>query len=208
MKTKGRARRQVLAALAPDAEIIVDVGADHGHVAHALGAIATERMPGRAGRPDLRWVIADGLRPFRRVDVAIVAGMGAHTIARILQAGPRPRVAVLHAQDDPSALRRWLAGHQWTIDAERLAPEANRFAEVIRAIPGVERATGVALELGPRLLVEGDPHLVAHLHQLLGHHRRIAAATSGRAPSIHSEAVARIAHLERALAHWTATEAL
>lgn len=200
MKRNGLARRRVLAALCPEAEVIVDVGADHGHVASMIGGIATERQPHRAGRSDVRWVIADGLRPFRRVDVAIIAGMGARTIARILEAGPTPEVVVLHTPDDPIALRRWLAASGWRIDAEALAPEARRFAEVIRARRGQEEATGPTLDFGPVLLRSDDPWLQAHLTQLLGYHRSIAAATAERAPQVHATATLRSSFLAAQLA--------
>lgn len=178
--------------------MIVDVGADHGHVAHALGAIASERAPQRAGRVDVRWVIADGLRPFRRVDVAIVAGMGADTIARILEGGPRPEVAVVvHAQDDPPRLRRWLAANGWRIDEERLAREAGRFAEVIRAVPGEEPARGLDLELGPRLVRGDDPLLAEHLAELERYYTALAAKTSASAPHEHARFVARSEHVCR-----------
>ncbi|MEQ1566602.1 MAG: tRNA (adenine(22)-N(1))-methyltransferase TrmK [Myxococcota bacterium] len=182
--SRGRARRDLLIALCPRVDgLVVDVGADHGHVAHAVGAIATERAPQRIGRRDVPWVVADGLAPFREVDVAIVAGMGAHTIAKILDRGPRPRVAVVvHAPDDPPELRLWLAANGWRIDEERLAPEAGRFAEVIRAVPGVESATGNELRFGPRLLSGDDPLLPEHLAELEAYHRDLARVTADRAP--------------------------
>jgi tRNA (adenine22-N1)-methyltransferase len=178
---EGRERRALLAALCPPGEVVVDVGADHGHVARAVGGIATERLPERiALRGAERWVVADGLRPFRRVDVAIVAGMGAKTIARILSEGPRPSRAVLHAQDDPPALRRWLAANGWRIVREGLAREAGRYAEVSVVEPGEERATGFALDYGPRLLADGDPLLADHLGQVAGWLAGLLRATEGR----------------------------
>lgn len=166
MHREGRDRRALLVAMCPPGEVVVDVGADHGHVARALGAVATERFPERIAVRQGRWVVADGLRPFRRVDTAVIAGMGAETIARILAAGPRPGRALLHAQDDPGRLRRWLAGNGWRIEREGLAREAGRFAEVVLAGPGVEDATDPALSFGPRLAEAGDPLLAEHLrHQ-------------------------------------------
>lgn len=188
------ARRDLIARLcrplldvAGPGAVVVDVGADHGHVAAALGAIATERHPRRIGRRDVPWVVADGLAPFRRVDVAVVAGMGAHTIAGILQRGPRPTIgAVLHAPDDPPVLRLWLAEHGWRIVAEGLAPEARRFAEVVVVRPGHEAATGLHLELGPRLLEGDDPLLADHLRQLHRWCAGLAAHTHGRDPVKHA----------------------
>lgn len=198
MKTKGSPRRDVICSLCPPGRVVVDVGADHGHVALRLGAIASEKAPHLVQpRPGLRWVVADGLRPYRHVDVAVVAGMGARTIARVLVEGARPRVAVLHAQDDPPLLRRWLATHGWRIDAERLAPEGRGFAEVVRVVQGAETATGLELEYGPILQRDGDPCLAEHLEHLIRARRRIATDTRGHAPEAHERAMRHVVFLER-----------
>ena len=199
MSGRGRPRRELLIRMTPPGEVRVDVGADHGHVAHALGAIATERMPERTGRSDVPWVICDGLAAFRRVDVAIIAGMGARTIAGILDRGPRPTCAVLHATDDPPWLRRWLAKHGYRIEAEGLAPEAKRYAEVLRVVHGTETATGLTLDFGPHLVAGDVPHREAHFTQLRDWWGGIAAATRGRAPEKHRDATERVAFLERCL---------
>lgn len=149
----------MLASLVPPGRQVVDVGADHGHLAAHLGAIATEKKPGIPKNCDVPWVITDGLRAFRAVDVAIIAGMGARTIAGILDAGPQPAMVIAHADDEPWTLRCWLADHGWHIEAERLALQSGRFCELIRAIPGQEQAQGVDLELGPCLLAGDDPLL-------------------------------------------------
>jgi tRNA (adenine22-N1)-methyltransferase len=191
----GAPRRQRIVDLCPDAEIIVDVGADHGFVAQLVGAIATERLPHRIGQSPVPWVVADGLRPFRHVDVAIIAGMGARTIGRILDNGPRPKVVVVHAQDDPPALRRYLAANQWKIDAEALAPEAGRFAEIIRAVPGQEEVRGFKLDYGPVLLDSDEPYLPAHLAQLVGYIESLISKTKNTAPSVHQDLCKRLEFL-------------
>jgi tRNA A22 N-methylase len=177
-------RFDVIASLVPEGHWpVVDVGADHGRVAEMVGAIATERAPHRRSAKPLPWVIADGLKPFRHVQVAILTGMGARTIARILKEAPQPSVAVVvHAPDDPILLRQELAALGWKIDEEALAPEAGRFAEVIRAIPGQETAQDATLAFGPRLLRGNDPHLEAHLRQLHAYWSGLASTTKGCAP--------------------------
>ena len=159
--TVPRTRRDALAELVPaDRWPVVDVGADHGLLAERLGAIATELQPHRRAARAVPWVICDGLRPFRAVGCAVIAGMGWRTIARILGEGPTPDVAVLHADDDPAALRRWLAANGWRIDAERLGAERRRVVGVLRAVRGTETATGLPLDFGPRLLdTRTDPLL-------------------------------------------------
>lgn len=198
-------RRAILALLPRDAPgPIVDVGADHGHVAAASGAVATERLPHRRGREDVPWVVADGLRPFRRVGVAIVTGMGAHTILGILDDAPRPRWAVLHAPDDPTTLRRGLVARGWRIDAEALAPETRRHAEILRVTTGEEDATGLRLDIGPRWLEGDDPHAVAHAGHEWRHWSRLAAQVAGHDPERARYAAARAARLADALTRWGA----
>lgn len=202
MTTRGRARRAVLQALCPAGHVVVDVGADHGLVAQAVGAFASERTPHLVTpRAGVSWIVANGLAPFRRVDVAIIAGMGARSIARILEAGPTPLAVVLHAQDDPRALRQWLARSGWRIDAEQLAPEGRGFAEVIRAFRGQEPSTGLRLELGPVLLESDDPWLSAHLDLQIARYAAIANATRGRAPEAYANAAARRDFLQERKSH-------
>ncbi len=166
MKTASRDRRAEIVRLVEEIRrpehIVVDVGADHGHVAFAIGAIATERAPGRPGRTDVPWVIADGLRPFRSVDVAVIAGMGWRTIADILDAAPRPRWVVAHSPEDPVSLRVRLCATGWRIDDEALAREGTRIAEIIRFTPGDEPSDGATRALGPALLVGDHPLKVEH----------------------------------------------
>jgi tRNA A22 N-methylase len=196
-------RHAVIVSLVPPGIApVIDVGADHGDVARALGAIATERHPHRRARPTGRWVIADGLRPFRRVGVAIVAGMGADRVLAIVDDGPPIDVLVAHADDDPDRLRLGLVARGWRIDAERLAVERGRFSEVVRAVRGVEAATGHALALGPRLLESADSLVPAWL---AAQRDRLHAAMSprrGTGPTGDARAVLleRLAFVEQALA--------
>jgi tRNA A22 N-methylase len=202
----GQPRTDLVLSLVPPGSVPIDVGADHGYVAAALGAIATERRPHRRGRAAVRWVVADGLAPFRAVDVAIIAGMGAATIEGILDRGPRPRVAILHAPDDPQRLRGYLAANGWRIDDEGLAPEGNRFAEVIRAVAGHEPATGLELAYGPILLARGSRWLPAHLRHHRDHWARLADQLERRAPERAAAALERARFLTAALARWAAAD--
>ena len=161
-------RHQLIIEMTPRGEVVIDVGCDHGHHTRAIGAIGTEREPNRLpARTDIPLVVADGLAPFRRVDVAVITGMGAHTILRVLREGPTPKEAIVHAPEYSDRLRRGLASQGWRIINERLAPEANRFAEVIHIERGEELTCGYELEFGPML--PKDPLHLDHANQLLGH---------------------------------------
>jgi tRNA A22 N-methylase len=173
----------------------VEVGCDHGLLASKLDAIGTERQRHRLpARSDLRLVVADGLLPFRRVGVAVVTGIGAAAIARILSRGPRPEVVVLHAPDRPAALRVWLADNGWHIDAEVLAPEDHSFAEIIRAVPGRELHEGLRLAFGP--LLDADPLIHAHEAKSLARWMEIMERVKDHDPVKAEEALAWIAFLK------------
>jgi len=191
-------RRDALAELVPTGLWpVVDVGADHGLLAERIGAIATELRPNRRSQRAVPWVICDGLRPFRTVGCAVIAGMGWRTIARVLDDGPAPTVAVLHADDDPGALRRWLASHGWRIDAERLGAERQRVVCVVRAVRGVETATDLPLHFGPRLLdARSDPLLERYVSEQWAGARAHLRRTRGATDSIRAEASRWLAFLE------------
>lgn len=198
MKTAGRPRRDVLVHFAQQGpEPRVDVGADHGWVAEALGCIATERRPHRRARPYGVWVVCDGLDAFGPMGTAVIAGMGANTIARIISRAPPVQRYVLHAQDDPPSLRRWLAEHGFRIVDEGLAPEAKRFAEVVVAVPGEEPTTGLELAFGPVLQRGLDPLSHAHFTQLHGYYSGLADKTVP-----HPQAHARFSTARDHLATW------
>ena len=183
MKRNGRARLEKIVELAaPHCRgVVADVGCDHGHTSRRLRDLGTadvvlsierrsQRLPRRS---DLDLVVSDGLTAIRRVDLAVVTGMGPAAILGILGHLPRkPACAVVHSPDRTDTLRQGLADAGWAIDAEVLAPEGRGYAEVIRVLPGEERHAGHALWFGPKLAT--DPLLDAHRAHVLAHWQRIA----------------------------------
>lgn len=177
--------------------VIVDVGCDHGHVAAALGAIGTERTShSLPERPELPRVVADGLAPFLRVDLAVVTGMGPALILRVLGSGPEVPWAVVHSPDRTDELRQRLADGGWRIQAEALPPEGARFAEVLRVQRGEEPHRGHALWSGP--LLDGDPHLEAHLRRERARWAELLARVPRSAPT-HGRAAGWVAWLDARL---------
>ncbi|MCB9758711.1 MAG: tRNA (adenine(22)-N(1))-methyltransferase TrmK [Alphaproteobacteria bacterium] len=195
----GQPRREAILSLLVPAGLVVDVGCDHGHIAAAIQArgfavVATERRRHRLPeRADVPRVVADGLEPFRTVDLAVITGMGPHAILDILARGPAPRVAIVHTPDRTDTLRQGLADAGWRIDAERLAPEGHRFAEVIRVVRGEEPHEGHALWFGPGL--RDDPLLPRHAASVRAHWTRVAARAPEGSPG-HARAVGWLAFLD------------
>lgn len=191
-KRAGDARLARLFELAdPVQGVVVDVGSDHGRIAEGLQAraqpgaqvVSTERRSHRLSR-DTRvpCVVADGLAPFRRVDLAVIAGMGPHAILGILDRGPTPGRAVVHSPDRTDTLRQGLKDRGWRIEAEALAPEGRRFAEILRIVPGQETASGHLLWFGPTLWNGDDPLLQDHIASLRAHWSRVAHAAPPGSP--------------------------
>ncbi len=198
---RGRPRREVIVELAHAAPYntpIIDVGCDHGYITAALGAIGSERAANRL--PSTRkglFAVADGLKPYRHVGMAIITGIGAREIARILENGPAPEQAILHAPDRPSWLRQWLAENGYCITHERLAPEARGFAEIMRVARGQEPHSGHQLWFGPHL--PQDPLIIAHAQHSLRRWQGISDSLGQSAPERQQEVTAWITFLESLL---------
>lgn len=174
----------------PEGSRVAEIGTDHGILPRRLLAsgrasfcVATDLtkdalaglrrlMQGHPRRDRLALRAGDGLsalEPADRMDVVVLAGMGATRICRILGA---PQLAslgvrrlVLQPQSDPALLRRWLWDHGWEIVQERMAFERGRFYVVMAAEraaeaswPGHAALTGEELlEAGPCLVRSTDP---------------------------------------------------
>jgi tRNA (adenine22-N1)-methyltransferase len=129
----------VAGAVPAGATSVADVGAGDGQLARHLAArglrvVATERRPASFARlhTALRGLdcrIGEGLEVLRpgEVEGAVVAGMGGHSIARIL--GASPAVArslewlVLQPQQHAGPLLDWLAGEGYAVRTRSAAAQ-------------------------------------------------------------------------------------
>jgi tRNA (adenine22-N1)-methyltransferase len=219
----GRRRLAALAALVPPGARVADVGSDHGRLPRLLLAagraracIATERDPTRLarlaralpGRPGLELRAGDGLAALRAddaLDVVVIAGLGARSILRILDAGDLgalgwPRL-VLSPQSPAAALRAWLVARGWALRDGRLVHERGRFYEILAAAyrPDLPPPTHAALDeealiaAGPELLARGEAALGDLWRERLAHAvaLRASAAAGGLARAARDERVAR-----------------
>lgn len=178
-------RLRQLASFIPPGSRVADIGTDHALLprillgkGHASLCIATEvdraaldRLRGRFGDrslPDnLEFRAGDGLAPLKRadrLDVLVLAGMGAGTIVRILSSPRRaelgPCLLVLQPQGDPAVLRRWLAANGYRIRRERVQRIRSGFHLTLAAGPASGDPAPSHPDLNPEDLVAAGPLLV------------------------------------------------
>jgi len=184
------ARLRAAAGLIPAGSRVADIGSDHGQLPRMLLSsgrasfcVATERRErqlARIRRPPAEDPLAsrlvlrsgDGLRPLRpddRLDVVVLAGMGARTIVRILddpcRVGLRVRRLVIQPQSEIARLRRWLASRELRIVDETLVRDRGHYYVALAAESGPGGACAGhphlneedLFEVGPCLLASRDP---------------------------------------------------
>ena len=129
-------RLEAVLRLVPLRGPVADIGSGHGALALALAArgqdvVATERTPRTVAglRADLArradvgphadalvTRLGEGMAPIAagEVGTAVIAGMGARTIVRILEgAAWLPRWLVLQPIQEPVLVEEWIAGRGW-----------------------------------------------------------------------------------------------
>lgn len=182
-------RQECFLSLLAPAPCIADIGCDHGRLSVALlqrglaqKVIATDISPASLEKAkglaeicsctetlDIR--LGDGFAPILpgEVDTAIITGMGAGTIIHILgQIQGKPPRLLLQPMRDSGLLRQWLFQNGWSVTAERISREDNRFYEIITAeyCPKAERAPYYfALPYMPAL--KADENALAFFHKQL-----------------------------------------
>ncbi len=187
---RGGDRIRALVEMIPPGSRVADIGTDHALLprilleeGRATFCIATEINPDALNRRRTRigdhplpgsieFRAGDGLAPLRpndRLDVIVLAGIGARTQCRILSspalAGLGAGRLVLQPQGDPAVLRRWLAGNRYRIAQERLLHLRGLFHLTLAAEPEDRTApetdpdltTADLMAAGPCLVRSGDP---------------------------------------------------
>jgi len=181
---------------------MADIGTDHALVPTYLrfhgrvpNAIASDLRQGpldAAACTLQRWNIrgvdlrrGSGLEVLRpaEVETAVIAGMGGHTIRRMLDRSPAAVASldslVLQPNTEWSATRSLILERGWTLADESLVEDSGIYYVVLRVLP---RSTAVPLawseldlELGPHLRERGGPVFQAYLHhRIVGIDRALA----------------------------------
>ncbi|GBF33024.1 tRNA-m1A22 methylase [Desulfocucumis palustris] len=191
-------RLAAIAEFIPPGLVVADIGTDHARLPMNLvlsgrnprviatdlnekpyrGAYSAVAGKNLTGAVDVR--LGDGLRALSpgEAQVIVIAGMGGNTIVKILEDSrgvlAQARRMVLQPMADAGDLRLWLAGNGWKLVAEKLVVEDGRIYPVIVAEPGVETETDMFnLEIGPKLLENGEPLLEAYLEKIKADYQKI-----------------------------------
>ncbi len=175
-------RLAAIAGYLPPGQPFADVGTDHGYLPCALVrenivpcAIASDRLRrplevasrnarrfGVEDRIDLR--LGDGLSVLRpdEVETAVLAGMGANQIRRIITSRGRNILSrvIVSPNTGWTELRRWIAGEKLNLVDEQIVEESGRFYVVMHL--DLARKTEVSycerdLLLGPLLRRKAGP---------------------------------------------------
>ena len=185
-------RIYALAGSVIDGDSIADIGTDHGYVPmllmkqgrspHAIlsdiseGSLAKARETFSACRLDNKvtesdFRVGDGLQTIKagEVDEVIIAGLGGHTIKKILSDDELKSKSfsrlILQPRKHSGTLRYYLYTHGWDIEREMLAEEGKFACEIITAVPTAEifrEATYPEDDIRwkyPEAIVAADPEL-------------------------------------------------
>ena len=193
-------RLNTVVSMVKPCRAIADVGTDHGYVPVFLvraktveQAVAMDvrkgplsrarehvREAGLSGQIELR--LSDGLEKLvpGEVSGAVIAGMGGMLMLKILEEGldtaNSMEQLILSPQSDLKLVRRWLEGHGFYLEEERLVLEEGKFYTVMRAVKGKEALTEEEAAYGPRLLENREPLLGKFLEKEKEKRRRVLEA--------------------------------
>lgn len=146
-------RLQSIARQVPQGARLADVGTDHSYLPVWLlldgrieRAIAADLRAGPLDRAkqtaqqygqmeNISFRLCDGLADIDagEVDIVVIAGMGGETIAAILEAAPwtrQDKLLLLQPMTGASRLRQWLQVHNYAIEKETIASEANKLYSI------------------------------------------------------------------------------
>lgn len=181
-------RLQVLADMVPSGLVTADIGTDHawlpvllvkqhkaekvyacdirkGPLHQAAANIVTNHM-----KKEITLVLSNGFANVPQdAQCAVIAGMGVHTIISILDADAdrtaQFAILITEANDDPIAMRQWIAAKQYRITDERVVSENRHDYTAIAFVPAKTEVhySQSDLVLGPILSQHPDEEYTAYL---------------------------------------------
>lgn len=199
-------RLEYISSLVNGYNTIADVGCDHAYIsisavskynvsnAYALdindGPLANAVMNiEQAGLSDkIKTIKSDGLINFNEdCDAAIIAGMGASLIIKIINDSidkiNKMKAIILSPNNDESDLRKYLMDNSFKIINEKIIVENNHFYEIIVAIPNnYEKLSDMDILFGPKLRIEKSNEFISKYKKKLGVYEKsyVSASNSSK----------------------------
>lgn len=163
-------RLEAIVDLCPTANIIADIGCDHGYVTSELVleskakmVIATEKSEACILKavsladsinisPFISFRVGDGfdaVTKYDKIDCAVIAGMGGMEIINILEHRPRKlHNFVLQPMSDTLALRQYLIQNNLQIVVDKLVKERDKFYNLISVTSGKNKLADLEIYFG------------------------------------------------------------
>lgn len=169
------ARLTSIAQQVPKGSVVADIGTDHAYlpiylclenIASHVYACDIAKMPLKKAKENIQKyhledkiepILTDGLHQLsNHIDVIIIAGMGGHLMANIIQGSTYPML-ILQPNTHAEIVRNALLENNYKIIEEEVVLENQKYYEIIKAIPGKENYTMLELQYGPILLQKKTP---------------------------------------------------
>jgi len=158
MKSK---RLEQIAQMVPETSSVVDIGCDHGYLAIYLKqikkcpfvmasdinknalAIAKKNIKSAHLQKEIPCILSNGLEqiPIDNIDTAIIAGMGTHTILKILENPKAKKIKtwILQSNNDYTLLRQKMQEKNYKIVEEKYVEEKGHDYFIIKYQPGKQK---------------------------------------------------------------------
>lgn len=160
-------RLKAIADLVPSNASVIDIGTDHAYIPIYLYQknittnIAASDISSKVLTSSLEnlkkynlnsqipLILSNGfINITSKYDVAIIAGMGTHTIKDILNNSNIPNMLIIQSNNDHFELRKYLNGLGYKIDKETVIYDKKHYYIIIRYIKGNETLTNEELLFG------------------------------------------------------------
>lgn len=174
-------RLKVIADFVDEGKTVADIGTDHGYLSAYLieeniarKVIATDVNEKPLQKAinyiiehnlgeDIDTRLGDGLKPISQgeVDICIIAGMGGHLIADIIESSKGVSrtidTFILQPMTGEEELREYLYNNNYKIVDEKLAKEGKRYYHILKVIHGKGvLKDDINLEIGSKLIENKD----------------------------------------------------
>ena len=171
-------RLQAIADLVPTNKSVIDIGTDHAYIpiylyqknitrditasdiSSKVLEYSLENLKKYNLDTKIPLILSNGLSDIqRKYDVAIIAGMGTHTIKSILNSPNIPNTLIIQSNNDHFKLRKFMMELGYKIDSEIVIHDKKHHYIIIRYIKGFEKLTEAELTFGKSNNLEYLNHL-------------------------------------------------